>query len=457
MVVLRKRPRGALRGSFGLTILVAVLLPTQIGYQDLAALFARAPGVSERWRQHLMASPFGTVHAAGFSFPRPVGTNIPQPIGYGLASLDRRSFEDSQPIYGRIIIDRNIVDPLPPLHYPSVDRSSKGDLLGPRPQPKPERPAPTRKPRKQDVATQDSQPLEAPLDAFGYLVAPLSEAPAADSPVADAAPALPVDTESPAKRMARLYFGNDVLGAPEESIAPWAPGEAPVVLDRRPHVDPDIKRSAREPAAGDKKDDAKAETSGETVASKGEVTGPGKRPKTPAERLGLQGRDRVKAERCLANAIYFEARGEAEPGQVAVAQVIMNRVFSGYYPGNVCGVVYQDSHRHLSCQFTFTCDGKPEVVNEPDAWEVAKRISRATLDGKLWLPEVGKATHYHAYWVHPSWVREMKKLHRFGVHTFYRPRAWGDGADKPAWGSGADVTGSVSKEASKDKDASAKM
>ena len=54
------------------------------------------------------------------------------------------------------------------------------------------------------------------------------------------------------------------------------------------------------------------------------------------------------------------------------------------------------------------------------------------LDGKIWLTEVGHATHYHAYWVHPSWVHEMKKMYRLGVHTFYRPRAWGDvpeGAD----------------------------
>ena len=65
-------------------------------------------------------------------------------------------------------------------------------------------------------------------------------------------------------------------------------------------------------------------------------------------------------------------------------------------------------------------------------WERAKKIARETLDGKLWLPEVGKSTHYHASCVHPGWVREMKKMHKLGVHTFYRPRAWGDGADAPS-------------------------
>jgi len=100
-------------------------------------------------------------------------------------------------------------------------------------------------------------------------------------------------------------------------------------------------------------------------------------------------------------------------------------------------VVYQNAHRHLACQFTFACDNVRDVVTEPEAWEVAKRISRDTLDGKIWLPEIGKSTHYHAYWVRPSWVNEMKKLDRLGVHTFYRPRAWGDGSEAPAWGSAA--------------------
>jgi spore germination cell wall hydrolase CwlJ-like protein len=138
----------------------------------------------------------------------------------------------------------------------------------------------------------------------------------------------------------------------------------------------------------------------------------------------------------LADAIYFEARGESLRGQMAVAQVVINRVFSGYYPNNVCGVVYQNTHRHrrLRCQFSFTCDGIPDRINEPDAWERAKRIAHDALDGNFWLNDVGKATHYHARWVHPWWVREMRRLDRIGVHTFYRPRKWGDGADSPVWG-----------------------
>jgi spore germination cell wall hydrolase CwlJ-like protein len=173
---------------------------------------------------------------------------------------------------------------------------------------------------------------------------------------------------------------------------------------------------------------------GETIASKGQVTGEDRRPMSPAERLKLDDKGRAKAEKCLTDAIYFEARGEPVRGQIAVAQVVMNRVFSGFYPNNVCGVVYQNAHRHLACQFTFACDGIRDAVREPDAWERAKKIAAETLDGKLWLPEVGKATHYHAYWVHPGWVREMTRMYKLGVHTFYRPRRWGDGSEAPKWG-----------------------
>jgi len=169
----------------------------------------------------------------------------------------------------------------------------------------------------------------------------------------------------------------------------------------------------------------------ETIAAKGEVTGEDHRPMSPAERLGLIGAARAKHETCLADAVYFEARGEPVRGQMAVAQVVINRVFSGYYPNNICGVVYQNAHRHLRCQFTFACDGRPERVNEPAAWERAQHIAREALEGNFWLNEVGKATHYCARWVHPRWVRKMRKLDRIGVHTFYRPRNWGDGSNSP--------------------------
>jgi Cell Wall Hydrolase len=156
-------------------------------------------------------------------------------------------------------------------------------------------------------------------------------------------------------------------------------------------------------------------------------------PPSPSQRLNLHGASRTKAESCLAKAVYFEARDQPYRGQVAVAQVVINRVFSGIYPRDVCGVIYQNASHYLGCQFTFACDGRRKVINEFGAWARARRIARETLDGKLYVPAVGTATHYHATYVHPAWVHEMRRFAREGIHLFYRPRAWGSGADEPIW------------------------
>lgn len=170
---------------------------------------------------------------------------------------------------------------------------------------------------------------------------------------------------------------------------------------------------------------------GLTVVSKGGVRG---LRKSPADLLGLSEENRPAAHKCLATAIYFEARGEPITGQIAVAQVVLNRAFSGFYPRDICGVVYQNREKHLSCQFTFACDGKADTVRDTDSWGRADRIARDMLDGHLWIEDVGKSTHYHAHWVAPAWTNMMKVKVEIGVHTFYRPRAWGNGDRAPGWG-----------------------
>ncbi|MGN6459917.1 MAG: cell wall hydrolase [Pseudolabrys sp.] len=156
---------------------------------------------------------------------------------------------------------------------------------------------------------------------------------------------------------------------------------------------------------------------------------------TPAELLGLDinAKERAKAERCLANAVYFESRSEPVRGQMAVAQVVMNRVFSPFYPKDVCSVVYQNASRRLACQFTFACDGKSKAIHDRGSWARAVRIAKQTLDGKLWVPEVAKSTHYHAMYVRPNWIHEMRRYFKTGLHLFYRPYNWGDGSDEPGW------------------------
>jgi hypothetical protein len=127
-----------------------------------------------------------------------------------------------------------------------------------------------------------------------------------------------------------------------------------------------------------------------------------------------------KEQRCLAEAVYFEARSEPVAGQAAVAQVILNRVKSGLYPSSICGVVYQNRHRHLACQFTFACEGKSLRIRDSESWERATRVASAVLEGRTYLADVGGATHYHADYVRPSWSRRLKKMDVIGRHIFYK-------------------------------------
>jgi spore germination cell wall hydrolase CwlJ-like protein len=483
MAVSRKRPKGVrYYAPFGLSVLAVGLMPRSIGYQDLVALMAQQTAVPQRVRALMLASPFGTIHAATFSFPQPVGTQIPESPLVQLASIGAYDLESTGSL-GRDSAGAPIAM-RPRVAFPTVNRRLKGDLLVSRPHdgevpaegtrdltpgrvktvsfPKPgttptaaaaeAKPAAS-KPAEQPTAVVpepgiaderavDAGPVEKPADS--YEVASLQPAEIA-APVKPVEPAASEGEADAVARLDRLYFGN-VIGDDVGPIQPW-PADEELVIESAPIHDPDIKRSALAlPIGADFNFETAGAVStpgqtmaappdafatGEMVAVKGEVTGASKRPKTPAERLNLDEKQRVKSEKCLAEAVYFESRGEPKRGQIAVAQVVMNRVFSGFYPNNVCGTVYQNANRRNACQFTFACDGIPDTIEEPDMWQQAKEIASDMLDGKLWLPEIGHSTHYHAYWVHPSWVNEMRKLHKIGVHSFYRPRAWGDTVEVP--------------------------
>ena len=531
---------------FWLSAFCAALSPTSIGYQDLAALLARERAAPSHW--HLIISP---VQAATFSYSRPIGSAIPEPLGFQTVNFDPRSLDAYS---WKIDEPLHVLRPGHQIEYPRVDRRHKANRLpirvmpaAPVKKPTPELPVPAaaagaqaeQTPRASRVAPGLAAPsLAEPIAAASNPAAPNPAAPnpaaqsrdAADNappaaPATDAAavsqtdahqenvalapaasaakPAAPaVEAAAPvvptpaaivappqaepvplqtkmatasdeddvalvdkppeipppgetengppllgsisfldadtADRSIAIYFGGGVMGSPSR-LQSWAPGAEPILVPpsaelAEQSVDTNIKLSALEDTGNDT-------GSGESIAGKDD----GSRLQTPAQRLGLEGNERAKAEKCLADAVYFEARGEVRKGQEAVAQVVMNRVFSGYYPHDVCGVVYQNAHRHLACQFTFACEGKDlNRIDEPDMWEQAKSIAKDTLDGKIWLAEVGHATHYHAFWVHPSWVHEMTRLYKLGVHTFYRPRNWGDGEGEPVWGKIAPATPSTS-------------
>ncbi len=122
--------------------------------------------------------------------------------------------------------------------------------------------------------------------------------------------------------------------------------------------------------------------------------------------------------RCLSEALYFEARGETVKGQIAVAEVILNRVASSRFPDTVCGVINQGTGRKYACQFTYTCDGRPEHVSEPAAYVRVGKIARMMLNG---APRSlsGGATFYHTTAVNPRWASKFRRTARHGVHLFY--------------------------------------
>jgi Cell Wall Hydrolase len=457
MSALQNEPKGARWASFGFALTVFGLLPSEIGYQDIAALIARQPGVTQRWQKHALTSPFGTIHAATFSFPRPLGSSIPRAPGAQVAS--RR--DEGGDVTGSIA--RNplgqVIRPPQPYEFPIVDRTAKGDRLSSKgdrlPIRRPEAEitatppivlpedegaaspiAPASAPDANDPADNLTiKPITAgvaaPLDP--ELEAALKSAPLPQYHASQAATAKPPTDADEAERDAlppkdqfaiqtsHLYFGHSLFGNLGGSLERWQPGEEPRLVI----PDTDLKQTVALPGHA---------SEGSTVAPKGEVTAQPQRPQSPTERLGLDGKGYAKAAKCLAEAVYFEARGEPVRGQIAVAQVVVNRAFSGYYPENVCGVVYQNAHRRYACQFTFACDRVRDVVTEPEQWDRAKKIAKEMLDGRLWLPEVNRSTHYHATYVRPYWVRSMKKNYKAGLHVFYRPRQWGDGSEVPSWG-----------------------
>lgn len=133
------------------------------------------------------------------------------------------------------------------------------------------------------------------------------------------------------------------------------------------------------------------------------------------------GAERRKAERCLTQAIYYEAALESRKGKEAVAQVVLNRVRDPNFPRSVCGVVFQGADLPTGCQFSFTCDGSMARGPAAWAWRQSQDVARKALDGHV-AAEVGTATHYHADYVLPYWGTSLVKLGQIGRHIFYRWR-----------------------------------
>jgi spore germination cell wall hydrolase CwlJ-like protein len=130
---------------------------------------------------------------------------------------------------------------------------------------------------------------------------------------------------------------------------------------------------------------------------------------------------------CMANAIYFESRSQSTVGQIAVGQVIMNRVSDYRFPGSVCEVVtdglrYKWNNQMVlhKCAFSFYCDGKPEHITDHEAYQWAEQISFGILNNTLHIDLTDGSTHYHAHYVKPSWSDHFTKTVRINDHIFYR-------------------------------------
>lgn len=159
-----------------------------------------------------------------------------------------------------------------------------------------------------------------------------------------------------------------------------------------------IDRLTRSPSAG--RDTAKRTYSSEFVDA------------LPAPRGGKQWS-------CLSQALYFEARGEKVEGIFAVAEVILNRVDDPRYPSSVCEVVNQGTGERYRCQFTYTCDGRPETIVDTRAYKRMGKIAQMMIDSAK-RPLTKGATHYHTKAVKPKWARVFPRTTTIGFHHFYR-------------------------------------
>ena len=172
---------------------------------------------------------------------------------------------------------------------------------------------------------------------------------------------------------------------------------------------------------GQKRDLSPARALAENLTSPLEHKNPAPPPFVPG---WLSPGDLGRAGECMAAAIYYEAAGEPEAGQLAVAQVILNRLRHPRFPKSVCAVVYQGAEQAAKsgggCQFTFACDGS--LTRKPDAGGLAhaRGVADLALHGAT-SPLAGQATHYHTLSIVPLWAHELRKVAIVGHHVFYRP------------------------------------
>jgi spore germination cell wall hydrolase CwlJ-like protein len=130
--------------------------------------------------------------------------------------------------------------------------------------------------------------------------------------------------------------------------------------------------------------------------------------------------DRAKQLDCLTRNIYWESATEPFEGKVAVAQVTINRVESGRFAPDICGVVYQKNivYDKVICQFSWFCDGSSKIRPiYPAHWKESEEVAKKVLLEGFRLPSLKNALYFHADYVRPQWGKPQ--VAKFGRHIFY--------------------------------------
>jgi spore germination cell wall hydrolase CwlJ-like protein len=387
VVVLRQKRRSPDRGQSWLGRLSAPLVfglaaflstPTVTSYADMATMLGASEGSDARWKTFLTASPAGSIQAAELEFADPILTSsIASGAGVTLPNGDKIAF------MGKV----GAVDP-----RPDADRVTRHLKQG----------------RVMAVA-----PVQPPKDFSAGSV--LERQSGLLRPVADL-------------KNSMAFLKPSIRGKEFEIATAFYPsGRAaiksqvsPVLASLVTNDNPDVLATAYAPPAPDYAKQSPFSSVLREETKRGRFIPPVGAKDHAWAGTALPANTFSEAEqRCLAAGIYFEARGETVKGQAAVAQVILNRVRNPTYPATVCGVVYQNENWRNRCQFSFACDGIKDRVRSPKHWDMAEEIALATTAGKIWLPEVGSSTHYHATYVRPPWARKMRKVGQIGLHIFY--------------------------------------
>lgn len=145
-----------------------------------------------------------------------------------------------------------------------------------------------------------------------------------------------------------------------------------------------------------------------------------------AEMIELYTEEQYPQHYCLAQNIYFEARGSSLADRAGVANVVMNRTKDRRYPETICEVVRQgrtDSSGNMirnQCQFSWYCDGKSDEPQNADMWVESQMLAWEMIENNKYRGLTEGATHYHANYVSPSWAKDLQLVGRIGAHIFYR-------------------------------------